>query len=568
MNHLRRIAALTAFTFIFGIGFAYAPGVMPEKVSHPNGTVTVHLMGDSTMAEKDLSGGNPERGWGMMLPNFLDDSVRVINYAQNGRSTKSFIDLGLWNKVKGNLKPGDYLFIEFGHNDSKESDSTRYAAPWGAYQDNLRLFVRTALAKGCHPVLMTPVARRYFDSTGVFVRNCHGDYPAAMKAVAAEFGLPLIDMQAKSAKWLEDLGDSASRNYFMWVPSGTFTAMPEGKRDNTHTKANGARKECELAVEGIREQLPELAKHLVHYDIVVSKDGHGDYMTIQDGIDAAPDYMHNYITRILIRNGVYYERVSIPHNKYRLFIEGESEDSTILTYDLCATKKWENGLPVGTSGSATLYIHPDYVTFQDLTIANGAGHGDKVGQAVAVHIHGSHIFFDRCKFLGWQDTFYAYGKDNKFYVKDSYIEGSTDFIFGFSQAYFENCEIRSKEDSYITAASTNPGREYGLVFRDCRLTADPGVTKCYLGRPWRPGAQTVFINCEMGPHIVPQGWSEWPKNDNHKSSYYAEYGSYGPGASPKTRVSWSHQLTAKELERYSYEKVVKGSDNWDPYNNK
>ena len=112
---------------------------------------TVHLMGDSTMAEKDLSNGNPERGWGMMFQNFLDGDMLVRNYAQNGRSTKSFIDRGLWDQVKENLKPGDWVFIQFGHNDAKQDDPERYAAPFGAYQENLRTFVRTALEAGCKP---------------------------------------------------------------------------------------------------------------------------------------------------------------------------------------------------------------------------------------------------------------------------------------------------------------------------------------------------------------------------------------------------------------------------------
>ena len=123
---------------------------------------TIHLMGDSTMAEKDLTGGNPERGWGMMLPNFVDDSFRVVNYAQNGRSTKSFIDRGLWDKVYDALRPGDYVFIQFGHNDAKADDPERYAPAFGAYQDNLRQFVRGAREKGATPVLLTPVARRWF----------------------------------------------------------------------------------------------------------------------------------------------------------------------------------------------------------------------------------------------------------------------------------------------------------------------------------------------------------------------------------------------------------------------
>ena len=337
-----------------------------------------------------------------MLPNFLDTAVRVVNYAQNGRSTKSFIDLGLWDKVKEGMKAGDYVFIEFGHNDSKLSDTTRYAAPWGAYQDNLRLFVTTALERGARPVLLTPVARRYFDSLGVFDGRCHGDYPAAMKAVAAEFGVPLIDMTEKTNRWLRQTGDSASRQYFMWIPKGTCAACPEGKTDNTHTKANGARKECELVCEGVREELPELAAHLVKYDIVVSPSGHGDYMTVQEAIDAVPDYAHEHITTIFIQNGIYHERITIPHNKFRILIQGESAAGTVITYGRAATQMWEEGFPVGTSGSATMYIHSDHVTLQDLTIENSAGDGHKVGQAVAVHVHGSKLFFNRCRFLGYQ----------------------------------------------------------------------------------------------------------------------------------------------------------------------
>ena len=129
---------------------------------------TIHLTGDSTMADKDIKGGtNPERGWGMMFPNFLDEGVDVVNYAKNGRSTKSFIDEGLWDKVLGNLKEGDYVFIQFGHNDSKQSDSVRYAAPWGAYKANLEKFVLQTREKGGKPVLLTPVARRWFKEGGL-----------------------------------------------------------------------------------------------------------------------------------------------------------------------------------------------------------------------------------------------------------------------------------------------------------------------------------------------------------------------------------------------------------------
>ena len=527
-------------------------------------------MGDSTMAEKDLSGGNPERGWGMMFQNFLDDSVKVINYAQNGRSTKSFIDRGLWDKVKANLKPGDWLFIQFGHNDAKESDPERYAAPFGAYQDNLRLFVRTAKSMGARPVLLTPVARRWFKENGLD-RGCHSDYPAAMAQVAREENVPLLDVTTATLDWLEGLGDEASKQYFM---------ISTGKDDNTHTVALGARKVTEIICEKIKGQLPELAGHLRRYDIVVSPDGHGDFATVQQAIDAVPDYSHEHITTIYIRKGVYKENVHIPHSKFRMHISGEDATGTIITFDKAAKHNWPlTGYPIGTSGSATIYIHSSYVTFENLTFENTAGEGKETGQAVAVFTDGDFLFFKNCRFIGNQDTLYTYGRYGKDggikrnYFLDCYIEGTTDFIFGPSIAYFENCTIHSKKNSYVTAASTLKGQKYGYVFKNCRLTAAEGITKCYLGRPWGAYAKTVFIDCELGSHILPEGWHDWEKPgkpDTKKNSYYAEWGSYGPGAAGP-RVKWAHKLTARKAAEYSFEKVMYQEQDgikWNPYDNK
>ena len=531
---------------------------------------TVHLMGDSTMAEKDLSGGNSERGWGMMFQNFLDDEVKVVNYAQNGRSTKSFIDRGLWDKVKANLKPGDWVFIEFGHNDAKADDPDRYAPAFGAYQDNLRTFVRTALDAGCKPVLLTPVARRWFKD-GTLDRNCHTDYPEAMKQVAAEFNVPLLDITTATLDWLEGLGDEGSKPYFM---------ISTGKNDNTHTVAAGARKVTEIVCDKIREQVPELARHLVRYDIVVSPDGHGDFFTVQEAIDACPDYGHMHITTIFIRKGTYRERVIIPHNKFRLHISGEDAESTVITWNNYAEKIWPGfDFKVGTSGSATLYVHSSYVTFENLTFENTAGEGKPIGQAVAVFTDGDFLFFHKCRFIGNQDTLYTYGRFGKDggikrnYYLECYIEGTTDFIFGPSICYFENCTIHSKKNSYVTAASTLPGQKYGYVFVDCKLTAAPGVDKCYLGRPWGAYAKTVFIHCELGPHIAPEGWHDWEKEgkpDTKKNSYYAEYQNYGPGASG-FRVNWAHEMTAGQVADHSFEKVMYHKQDgfvWNPLDNR
>ena len=532
---------------------------------------TVHLMGDSTMAEKDLPKAGEERGWGMMLQNFLNpEEVKVINYAQNGRSTKSFIDLGLWDKVYAAIQPGDYVFIQFGHNDAKADDPARYAAAWGAYQDNLRLFVDGVREKGGTPVLITPVARRWFKEGGLD-RNCHTDYPAAMKAVAKEKDVILLDVTTPTLDWIEGLGDEASRAFFM---------ISTGKNDNTHLVPAGARKVTEIVCGLIKEQIPSLAKSLQYYHIVVSADGHGDYRTVQEGIDACPDYSHQEITRILIRKGTYKEMVSIPHTKFRLYIKGEGADNTLITYDKYAKALWPGrDIAVGTSGSASIYIHASYITFEDIAFENSAGEGKEIGQAVAVFTDGDFLFFNRCRFLGNQDTLYTYGRFGKFggikrnYFKDCYIEGTTDFIFGTSIAYFENCHIHSKKNSYVTAASTLAGQKYGYVFVDCRLTADEGIDKCYLGRPWGAYAKTVFIHCELGSHILPEGWHDWEKEgkpDTKKNSYYAEYGNFGPGARGP-RVKWAHSLREKDLREYSFEKVMYQSQDgivWDPYNNK
>ena len=532
---------------------------------------TVHLMGDSTMAEKDLPKAGLERGWGMMLQNFLDPSeVTVVNYAQNGRSTKSFIDLGLWDKVYGAVQPGDYVFIQFGHNDAKESDPSRYAAPWGAYQDNLRRFVDGVREKGGIPVLLTPIARRWFKE-GKLDRNCHTDYPAAMQAVAREKGVVCMDMTTPTLDWIESLGDEASKAHFM---------ISTGKDDNTHLVPSGARKVAELVCDGIRTQLPDLARHLVYYHIVVSADGHGDYQTVQEAVNAIPDYSHQEITEVLIRNGVYKEEISIPHTKFRVHFKGESAEGTLLTYDKYAKKLWPGrNFAMGTSGSASIYIHASYITFEDITFENSSGEGKDIAQAVAVFTDGDFLFFNRCRFLGNQDTLYTYGRYGKFggvkrnYFKDCYIEGTTDFIFGPSIAYFENCTIHSKKNSYVTAASTFEGQKYGYVFVNCKLTADPEVTKCYLGRPWGAYAKTVFIHCELGSHILAEGWHDWEKEgkpDTKKNSYYAEYGNYGPGAQGP-RVKWSHTLKAKDLKEYTFEKVIYQPEDgivWNPYENK
>ncbi len=229
--------------------------------AHP-GTqpVTIHLIGDSTMADKPAVE-NPERGWGQMFPQFFDSTVSIRNYARNGRSTKSFIDEGRWDVVRAALKPGDYVFIQFGHNDAKKSDSTRYADPHNAYRRNLLRFVREARQAGATPVLITPVHRRKFDSTGAIVDQ-HGDYPVVVREVAREERVPLIDLHARSRVLFERWGPEGTKDLFLWIPPGRFAAVPQGKTDNTHFTPLGAVQVARLVADGIGDlQLP-LAGHL------------------------------------------------------------------------------------------------------------------------------------------------------------------------------------------------------------------------------------------------------------------------------------------------------------------
>ena len=534
---------------------------------------TIHMIGDSTMADKDISGQNPERGWGMVFENFVDKDVHVINYAKNGRSTESIIREGLWDKVKASLQPGDYLFIQFSHNDEKVTKAGVGVPAWGKYQDNLRMFISTAREKGATPVLITPVARRKFVN-GKLDPTTHGEYPAAMKAVAKETGTTLLDMESETIKWISEAGDLASRPYFMWIEPGVCPAKPAGIQDDTHSTPRGARRNCDIACKLIKESIPEIAEHLVHYTYVVDKEGRGDFMTLQAAIDAAPDYFSAQATTILVKPGIYKERIIIPVSKRNLVIMGSGADNTVITYDNYAKKLYpDSENEMGTFGSSTMYVNGSHISFSDLTIENAAGSGDVVGQAVALTTAGDLIFFHRCRILGHQDTIFtsgyysADGQAPRSYYNDCFIDGTTDFIFGSGIAMFEDCHIHSKKNSYITAASTDKGQKYGYVFNNCRFTAAPGVDKVFLGRPWRDYAKVVYLNCELGKHIRPEGWHNWSQPQREKTAFYAEYNNKGEGADISQRVSWSHQLTAEQAAEYSFEKVIGSNDLWNPFAN-
>ncbi len=219
----------------------------------------VYLAGDSTMANKPLD--LPERGWGMALGDFLVDPAMVLNHAMNGRSTKSFIDEGRWEKIAAALRPGDFVIIQFAHNDEKKEDPKRYADPATTFRENLRRFIRETRAKQAEPILATPVCRRKFDAAGQLV-DTHGAYPDAVRAVAREEKVALLDLTAATAAWLQAAGDEASKKFFMWIAPGAHPKIPGGRKDDTHFVGAGAEAVAGLAAQSIRTQNLPLARWL------------------------------------------------------------------------------------------------------------------------------------------------------------------------------------------------------------------------------------------------------------------------------------------------------------------
>jgi pectinesterase len=286
------------------------------------------------------------------------------------------------------------------------------------------------------------------------------------------------------------------------------------------------------------------------YKITVAQDGTGDYSTIQQAIDAARSFPDNRIT-IYVRKGSYHEKIIIPACNNRISIIGESAENTVITYGDYFNKI--NRGRNSTFYTSTLLVIADDFYAENLTIENSAG---PVGQAIALYVSGDRCVFRNCRILGNQDTLFTDGFCSRQYFDNCFIEGTTDFIFGPATALFNNCTINSKDNSYITAASTPQGKQFGYVFMGCKLTASDDVAKAYLGRPWRDFAKVVFIKCELGSHIQPAGWSNWQGTARDKTAYYAEYGNTGPGAGVSQRVPWSHQLSKKEAAKYTLKNIL------------
>ena len=269
--------------------------------------VTFFMVGDSTMANKDVSEGKPERGWGMMFANFFTEDVVVDNHARNGRSSKSFIDEGLWQNVLDKIKPGDYVFIQFGHNDEK-NDPHRHTDPGTTFDENLRRMVKEAKAKGANPVLLNSVVRRIFNDSKTAVADddlranssstlqegdslvdTHGAYLLSPRRVAQEMNVPFVDANAVTHRLEQGLGPVKSKSLHVWYLPGEHPALPEGRQDNTHYNIHGAYTVAGLLAKEIVEAVPALKKYYRTYDLTVAADGSAQYMNLQDAVDAAPE---------------------------------------------------------------------------------------------------------------------------------------------------------------------------------------------------------------------------------------------------------------------------------------
>lgn len=282
---------------------------------------------------------------------------------------------------------------------------------------------------------------------------------------------------------------------------------------------------------------------------VVAADGSGDFKTIQQAVDHVPDNNTRRVV-ISIKPGIYREQIRVNAAKRFVTFHGEDPYKTVLTYSLSAQQAGNTRL------AFSALVNADEFHAENITFENSFGTGS---QAVALFVDADRTEFHNCRFLGWQDTLFVNG--GRQFFKDCYIEGHVDFIFGNGSAIFEDCTIHSKGAGYVAAHyRTSDQENTGFVFVHCRLTGENTGNGVYLGRPWRPYARTVFIECWLGAHIKPEGWDNWRDPAREKTAWFGEYKSSGPGANPAARVAWSRQLTPKEVAAFAREQFFKSAD--------
>ncbi len=235
--------------------------ILVHTQSVDKNVITIFMVGNSTMSDKPFNDGNPEKGWGQIFPLYFKEGVKIENHAVNGRSTKSFIDEGRWDSVVNKIKPGDYVIIEFGHNDAKKDDLKRFADANTDYKWNLEKFINETHEKGGIPILATPIVRRRFDEQGKFY-DVHGDYPKVVRELSEKMNVILLDLHKKSEEYIIKLGAERSKKFYLHIDADEYSLLPNGKTDDTHLSPTGAFRICDFAADEIKMKIPELAKYL------------------------------------------------------------------------------------------------------------------------------------------------------------------------------------------------------------------------------------------------------------------------------------------------------------------
>jgi pectinesterase len=310
----------------------------------------------------------------------------------------------------------------------------------------------------------------------------------------------------------------------------------------------------------------KVASAVVAYNITVAKDGSGNYTTLQAAINAVPNNSNNR-TVIYIKNGTYKEAVTLETTKKNVTLIGQSAAGVKITYNNYASGvDPSTGQPWGyVYGSATFKVKAEGFYAVNVTFENNSY---TMGQALAIGVVGDKAVFNNCRFLGRQDTFY--GGSIRQYLKNCYLEGTTDFIYGSTTAVFESCKLYSYGGSAITAASTESYIPFGLVFLKCNISGADGV-HTDLGRPWRPYAATAFLNTAMTSVVNARGWNNWGNTANETTARYSEYRNNGDGATITSRPTWIKRLTDAQAATYTVTNILKTTytnpvttDNWNP----
>ncbi len=224
--------------------------------------VTIYMIGDSTMANKPLEKQNQERGWGQILSELLTDDIQVDNHAVNGRSTKSFIDEGRWDEVMKRIQPGDYVVIQFGHNDEKE-DEARHTDPHTTFKANLEKFISEARSKGAKPILMNSIVRRKFDENKpAKLTDTHGDYIIVPRQIAKAEKVPFVEANLITKKIVQKYGNEDSKKLYMWIEPNKYEFCPDGKQDDTHLNIEGAHVVAKALLAKMVKAVPELKQYV------------------------------------------------------------------------------------------------------------------------------------------------------------------------------------------------------------------------------------------------------------------------------------------------------------------